>query len=140
MEAVLRLTVQILRRLPHLTRHGCNVGNTVGLRVLELLLQNIGKLLPLLRRGNKVSIAVNEIVQNLLVSGLLIQEEPLVPRPSVAFPLGAALQMRRVGGPVVQRLHALVVQPGNVVRFPGGIVCRLSRVGVSRAQTEGFGI
>ena len=140
MEAVLRLTVQILRRLPHLARHGCNVGNTVGLRVLELLLQNIGKLLPLLRRGNKVSIAVNEIVQNLLVSGLLVQEEPLIPSPSVALPLGAALQMRRVRGPVVQSLHALVVQPGNVVRFPGGVVCRLGRVGVSRAQAEGFGV
>ena len=113
---------------------------SVGLRVLELLLQHRGKLLPLLRRGNKVSIAVNEIVQNLLVSGLLIQEEPLIPCPSVALPLGAALQMRRVRGPVVQSLHARVVQPGNVVRFPGGVVCRLSRVGVSRAQAEGFGI
>ena len=48
--------------------------------------------------------------------------------------------MRRVRGPVVQSLHMLVVQPGSVVRFPGGVVCRLSRVGVARAYAEGFGI
>ena len=48
--------------------------------------------------------------------------------------------MRRVRGPVVQRLHALVVQPGNVIRFPGGVVCRLSLVGEACAYAEGFGI
>ena len=48
--------------------------------------------------------------------------------------------MRRVRGPVVQSLHTLVVQPGGVARFPGGVVCRLSRVGVARAYAEGFGI
>ena len=142
MHTRLRLAVHLLdlrvSRAHTLELRKINV--SVGLRVLELLLQHIGKLLPLLRRGNKVSIAVNEIVQNLLIPGLLIQEEPLVPRPSVALPLGAALQMRRVGGPVVKSLHARVVQPGNVVRFPGGVVCRLSRVGVPRAQAEGFGI